>query len=71
MAPQLFHIIKSRQLMLLAAKTVDDVLVTGFTSEVDKFLTCSNARFELGTIAHGLGSMRFCRMKIVQNENRT
>lgn len=69
--PQLFHIIQNGQLMLLVAKIVDDILVTGVTNEVDKFLAGFDARFELGTVAHGPGSLRFYGMNIVQNEDMT
>lgn len=69
--PQLFYIIKNGQLVLLAAKIVDDILVTGDTDMVDKFITGFNSKFKFGTVVHGPGNLRFFGLNLVQNEDYT
>ena len=47
--PQLFYLKKNRKTVLLVAKIVDDMLVTGETSYVKRFVHKFNTQFTLGT----------------------
>ena len=69
LVPQLFILLKNGEVNLLAIKIVDDVLLTGTDPALRKFITEFNAKFKLGEILHGPGTLRFYGMNIIQNSD--
>lgn len=59
------------KLVLLAAKIVDDNLVTGTNIMVDTFILGFDEKFNFVTIVHGPGNLLFYGLNIVQNEDFT
>lgn len=53
--PPLFFLIKKRSRLLLVAKIVDDLFMTGVQSQVGNFIFKVNQRFRFGTISRGSG----------------
>ena len=67
--PQLFYMKKNRKTVLLVAKIVDDMLVTGETSYVKSFVHKFNTQFTLGTVTYGPGLLRFYGLNIRQYDD--
>ena len=67
--PQLFYVFVDKKLVLLAAKIVDDILITGVYKHVKAFLHGFNSKFALGTVVSGPGNLRFYGLNIVQDED--
>lgn len=72
--PQLFYLIRNGKLCLLAAKIVNDILITGEQHAVDQFLNGFYSKYKFGTVAHGPGQLRqlrFFGFNIVQEDDFT
>ena len=67
--PQLFYKMKNGKLILLAAKVVDDILLSGPKDEKKKFIENLKNYFKVGTIVHGPGNLLFYGLNVFQNEN--
>lgn len=66
---QLFHFKSNGKLILLVARTVDVLLITGVTSYVDDFLVKFNKIFQFGSVVCDPGYLKFYGMKIVHNDS--
>lgn len=51
--PHLFYITHERQLILIATKIFEDILIAGMTPAVEDFLRSFNEKFKLEIVAHG------------------
>lgn len=58
-SPQQFYILKHGRLVFIAAKILDDILMTGEQREVSKIISGFNKKLQFGTVAHGPGNLRF------------
>lgn len=57
--PQPFYITINGSLELLVIKMVDDLLMKGSDAKIQEFLVKFNSKFELGTVVHGAGVLKF------------
>ena len=57
--PQLFYKIENSRLVLIVAKTFDDLMVSGEPDEADNFGKNFGKRFKLDSSSHGPGRMQF------------
>ncbi len=67
--PQLFIKLDNGRLTMIAAKVVDDIILTGEESVTSKFIDDFNAKFKLGTIIRGPGKLRFFGLQVVQEKD--
>ena len=68
--PQLFYAHNTDgELILVAAKIVDDIILTGKPRQTEQFLNAFNDRFKLGSIASGPGHLRFYGLNIIQHSD--
>ena len=68
---QLFYRRKNGELVLIVAKIVDDIKVSGEVDFVVQFMKRFNSKFKFGTVASGPGRMRFFGINIEQAEDFT
>lgn len=69
MMPQLFILRRGRHMIALAAKIVDDILVTGLDLIVPDIIDEVDARFTLGTAVHVPAAMNFFSMNLLQHDD--
>lgn len=66
--PQLFYAHDIHEnLVIVAAKIVDDILLTGIPHQYKTFVQSFNERFTLGSVTSGHEQLRIFGLKIVQN----
>ena len=64
-----FFKLRNGKPVLLVAKIVDDILMTGEKDDIDRFEHDFNATFKLGTGSSGPGSLRFFGLNIIQDSD--
>lgn len=69
--PQLFYMHEDGELVLLVAKVVDDIKAAGKGDRAEQFIKQSHKKFELGTVSHGPGKLRFFGINTEQHEDLT
>lgn len=69
LVPQLFHLVEKGELVLLVAKSVDDLLIAGVPESTKKFLSRFNSRFSFRTVVSGPGILKFYGLTIEQHED--
>lgn len=67
--PQLFYMYVDGELVMVLAKIVDDIILTGKDDITEKFLSEFNEIFELGSVVSGPGNLRFFGININQNDD--
>lgn len=67
--PQLIYLRVDGVLVLVVAKIVDDILITGLPQYKEKFTKMISKVYELGTITHFPGSFPFFGLTITQNDD--
>ena len=67
--PQLFYKTENYELILIVAKVVDDLMITGKPDARTAFINNFDKKFKLGTVNQGPGSLRFFGINTIQNED--
>lgn len=67
--PQLFMLRRNGKLVVVLAKFVDDILLTGVPEIVKEVIERFNKRFKLGNTCHGPNAMRYFGLNINQDTN--
>lgn len=67
--PQLFFKKKNEELVLVAAKVVNDLKASGKRDNAKDFLTAFDRKFKFGAVNHGPGHMRYFGIKTIQHED--
>lgn len=57
--PQLFYSISNNEVVLIAAKAVDDILLASPRDECDRLITKLQAKFQLSTVVHSPGTLQY------------
>ena len=67
--PQLFAKFRDGKLIMIAAKVVDDIIITGEDEVTCEFITGFEKRFKLGTVVRGPGNLRFFGLQVIQDQD--